>query len=72
MKAAGFNGIDFAIHEQTSLLVNLVSSCPVPPIESQIVNLLVQENTPNGSLMSQSDSPRTDIESTYVPWTNHL
>lgn len=41
LKAAGFNGIDFAIHEQTSLLVNLVSRCPVPAAAPQTLNLLV-------------------------------
>ena len=43
MKTAGFNGIDFAIHEQTNLLVNLVSRCPVPPVGPEIVNILVPD-----------------------------
>ena len=43
MKTTGFNGIDFAIHEQTNLLVNLVSRCPVPPVGPEIVNILVPD-----------------------------
>ncbi|RDW76877.1 putative Polyketide synthase (JCVI) [Aspergillus mulundensis] len=42
LTAVGFDGIDFAIHEE-SQMVNLVSTCPLPPSEDQTVNLLVQE-----------------------------
>ncbi|KAL4734420.1 hypothetical protein BDV11DRAFT_174769 [Aspergillus similis] len=43
LTAVGFDGIDFAIHEQASPVVNLVSSCPMSPLAANTVNLLVQE-----------------------------
>ncbi|KAL4933195.1 acyl transferase domain-containing protein [Aspergillus undulatus] len=43
LKSAGLNGIDFAIHEDTSSVVNLVSSSPTLPIESRRVNLLIPD-----------------------------
>ncbi|KAL4957564.1 hypothetical protein BDW69DRAFT_180489 [Aspergillus filifer] len=46
MKSAGLNGIDFAIHEETSLVVNLISSSPFPPLESRTINLLVPVEQP--------------------------
>ncbi|KAL4940274.1 hypothetical protein BDV06DRAFT_230416 [Aspergillus oleicola] len=51
MKSAGLNGIDFAIHEDISLVVNLVSSCPVLPPETRTVHLL----TPDGQCQWVSD-----------------
>ncbi|KAL5051285.1 hypothetical protein BDW71DRAFT_193707 [Aspergillus fruticulosus] len=41
--AVGFDGIDFAIHEQASPVVNLISTKPLSPLEASTVNLLVQE-----------------------------
>ncbi|KAL6231430.1 hypothetical protein BDW75DRAFT_247894 [Aspergillus navahoensis] len=43
LTAVGFDGIDFAIHEQASPVVSLVSTCPMLPLEARIVNMLVQE-----------------------------
>ncbi|KAL4899855.1 hypothetical protein BDW74DRAFT_188874 [Aspergillus multicolor] len=42
LTAVGFDGIDFAIHEE-SQMVNLVSTCPLLPTEDCTVNLLTQE-----------------------------
>ncbi|KAL4793757.1 acyl transferase domain-containing protein [Aspergillus venezuelensis] len=46
MKSAGLNGIDFAIHEETSLVVNLISTSPIPPLESRVINVLVPAEKP--------------------------
>ncbi|KAL3431718.1 hypothetical protein BDV09DRAFT_206448 [Aspergillus tetrazonus] len=43
LTGVGFNGIDFAIHEQNSPVVNLVATYPMTPLEANAVNLLVQE-----------------------------
>ncbi|KAL4994909.1 hypothetical protein BDV10DRAFT_203445 [Aspergillus recurvatus] len=43
LTAVGFDGIDFAIHEQANPVVNLVSTRHMLPLEASTVNLLVQE-----------------------------
>ncbi|KAL4866957.1 hypothetical protein BDV12DRAFT_210233 [Aspergillus spectabilis] len=39
--SAGFDGIDFEIFEEASLVVNMVSTCPIPSQGLRTVNLLV-------------------------------
>ncbi|KAL4963693.1 type I polyketide synthase [Aspergillus stella-maris] len=50
MKSAGLDGIDFAIHEESSLVVNLISTSPVPPLELRAINLLVPAEKPQWAL----------------------